>query len=506
MKTYKYKIVSVLLLLAISVQAQKFDKKITEKFKVNSDVIIEISANNTDVDIETWNKNEVSVEAVMEVEGVTEEEANKILKNWNFEALANKRKVEITSLSDDFEFNFDFDFDFPDIEIHEIDMPNLSALSELSALSGLSELSVLAELPEMPELPEMEIDGIDFDYEMYKKDSSYLKSYKAKVAKQVEKFKNSDWKKKLDSVRNSDEYKKNMAEFKKATKEIANEMKELNNSKEFKNMMIESKRVAEEVRREMLQNKSEFKEQVKEAKEASKMAKEMIKKMKLEGKFDSIKHGENVYFHYSNDKNSKIKIRKYFKIKVPKNATFDLNVRHGKLNVPNSTTKMSANLSYGNFIGGVFEGDNELKFSNSPVLINTINSGNITLKDVPNATFGTFSNANLFSNSSDVVIEVVGNDVALSQKFGSLEVLEIMPEFNNLNVILDYAKGTLNLSDASFNYNLNGKKSTIFIKDVLNKTNNSKNNGVANFQGFFGNKSSLNKLFVTGVYSTVNLN
>ena len=41
MKTYKYKIVTLaLLLLAISVQAQKFDKKITEKFKVNSDVVI----------------------------------------------------------------------------------------------------------------------------------------------------------------------------------------------------------------------------------------------------------------------------------------------------------------------------------------------------------------------------------------------------------------------------------------------------------------------------------
>ncbi|NOR28353.1 MAG: hypothetical protein GQ540_07480 [Lutibacter sp.] len=497
MKTYKYKIVTLaLLLLAISVQAQKFDKKITEKFKVNSDVVIEILADNTDVNIETWNRNEVSIEAVIEVEGVSKKEAEKIFKNWNFEALGNKRKVEITSLSDNFEFNFDFnfDFDFPEanIEIPHFDMPNIE-FAEF-------------EMPDMPEIPEMHLEELDFDYEMYKKDSSYLKTYKAKVAKQVKKFKNSDWKKKHDSVLNSDEYKHKMDELKKATQKMAKEVKELKNSKEFKNMMIESKKIAEEVRREMLENKSEFKEQMKEAKEASKMAMEMIKKMKEEGKFDSINHGENVYFHFKDKKNSKVKIRKYFKVKVPKKATFDLNVRHGKLNVPNSNTKMSANLSYGNFVGGIIEGDNELKFSNSPVLINTINSGNITLKNVPNATFGTFSNANLFSNSSDVVIEKVGNDVALSLKFGSLGVLEIAPNFKNLNVILDYAKGTLNLSDASFIYNLNSKKSTIFIKDSLYKSSKSKKDGVDTIQGFFEDKSSSNKLFVTGVYSTVNLN
>ena len=55
MKTYKYKIVALLMLLAFSVQAQKFDKKITDKFKVNSDAVIVINAVHTDVDIETWN-------------------------------------------------------------------------------------------------------------------------------------------------------------------------------------------------------------------------------------------------------------------------------------------------------------------------------------------------------------------------------------------------------------------------------------------------------------------
>jgi len=455
---------------------------------------------------------------------VSKKEAEKIFKNWNFEALANKNKVEINSLSDNSFFEFDGDFDFPDIEVHEIDIPDLSALSGLSGLSGLS---VLAEFPEMQdfseimeimEMPEMDFE-VEFDYDAYKKDSTYLKGYKMRIAKQVKKFKNSDWKKKLDSVRNSDEYKKNMEEFKKASKEMAIEMKELRNSKEFKLSMEEAKRISEEVRREMLENKSEFKAQMKEAKEASKMAMKLIKKMKEEGRLDSLNNfeegkldslhnfSENIYFGYKTDKNSKVKIKKYIKIKVPKKATFDLNVKHGKLNIPNSNTKMSSNVSYGNFIGGVIEGTkNELIFSNSSVEINLMNSGNITLKNVPNATFGTFENVNLFANSSDVVIEMVGKDVALSQKFGSLEVLEIDPEFKSMNVILDYAKGDLNLSKANFTYTINGKKSNIYVKDVLNKPTNNKKNDIDTVQGFFNNKSSSNKLSVTGVYSTVKLN
>ncbi len=510
MKVYKHKIFALLLLLAVSVQAQKFDKKIKEKFKVNSDVEVVINATHTDVDIETWNRNEVSIEAVMEIEGLPEEEAEKILEKWKFEALGNKSKVKITSVSNslDFDFNFDFDFDFPDIEVHEIDMPDLSALEKLSSLAGLSELSVLAELPEMPEMPEMDFE-VEFDYDAYKKDSSYLKGYKMRIAKQVKEFKESDYMKRLDSVRNSKEYKLKMIEFKEASKEMAKEMKEFKKSKEYKKAIEETRKVADQVRKEMLENKELMKDQMKVAKEASKKAMKIVKKMKEEGKFEEMKErGENVYFHYDDNKNSKVKIKKYFKIKVPKNAIFDLNVRHGKLNIPKSNKKISANVSYGNFIAGDIFGDkNVLKISNSPVLVNTINSGNITLKNVPNATFGTFENSNLFANSSDVVIESVGSNVALSQKFGKLEVLEIVSDFNNLNVILDYSSAIFNLSNVSYVYTINGKKSTFKLKNGVIQGSKTKNlSGITTIGGYYLDKNSSNKIHLTGVFSTATLN
>ena len=168
---------------------------------------------------------------------------------------------------------------------------------------------------------------------------------------------------------------------------------------------------------------------------------------------------------------------------------------------------MSANISYGDFIGGLIEGSgNNLKFSNSPVVINTINSGNVTLKNVPNATFGTFTNANLFANSSDVIIEKVGSDVALSQKFGEIDILEIDPLFQNLNIVLDYARGTFNFSKANYLFKINSKSTTLKLTESLSGIKNKSNDGVDFIEGFFNNKTSKNNVLLTGVYSTIKLN
>jgi len=504
MKTLKYKIVSlVVLFIAIGANAQKYDKKVTEKFKVNSDVAIVINASHTDIDVQTWNRNEVSIEAFIEVEGVDKEEANKIIKQWEFEALGNKSKVKISSSSNNmyFEFDGDFDFDFPEMEFElpemNFVMPELPELPEMLELDSLEFV-----FPEI-EFPEIEMEIEEFDYEEYKGDSLYLKKYKTRVAAQVEKFKNSDWKKKLDSTLSSDEFKRSIDSLKLMNVEVGKKLKVFINSEGFKQRIEESKRAAKEATKQVLKNKELIEQQTQHAKKAAAEAMKMVAEMKAEGKLNS---SENVYFNSRNNHNSKVKIRKYIKVKVPKKATFDLNVRHGKLNIPDSNTKMSAKIFYGDFIAGLIEGaKNNLEFTNSPVTIETISASNITLKNVPNATFGTFFNNNLFSNSSNVIIDEVGEDVALSQKFGNIEVNSVVPNFKNMNVIFDYAKGTLNFDDVAYNFQINGKKSKIYVGDVLTRTSNRGSDEIDSVKGFQKDKNSSNKLFLTGVFSTIKI-
>ena len=138
-KLVKYIGFFVAAFLISSLHAQKFDKKYKEKFKVNKNVELKINATNADIEVTTWNKNEVSIEAVITVEGLSKAEAEKFLNKWEFEALGNKTKVEINANANNFmhlgdhSFNFNFDnFNIPEInfdnfkiDIQDIDFPEI---------------------------------------------------------------------------------------------------------------------------------------------------------------------------------------------------------------------------------------------------------------------------------------------------------------------------------------------------------------------------------------------
>ena len=530
MKTYKYKILGISLLIALSVQAQKFDQTLTEKFKVNSDVTLRVDTDRTDISIEAWNKNEVSIEAHIEVEGLNEEEAQKILDNWRFKAEGTKKSVSISTISDILYFidhgaknpsevHISHEV-VPEMQYLNFEMPEIPEIPEIPELSEIVKLLEMPEMPEIPEIPEApeipEMDAFEFDYELYKKDSTYLKKYKVKIAKQVQVFKNSDWKKKMDSFKNSAAYKARVKEMQKYGEEIALRIKEsdwlkkmdqMKDSEEFKMKIEELKNAAKEIKVQMLENKEIWKEQAEIAKEADKMADIVVKQMKV-SVHDSISTGgQNVYYINSDKESLKLKIKKFIKIKVPKDAIFDLNVRHGKLNIPSSTKKMSVILSYGNFIAGNIDGeDNNLKLSNSSVVIDKLQAGIITLKNVPKALLGSITSSKLFANSSDVLIEEVGVDIALSQKFGKLEVQSLVPNFRGLNVVLDYCKADLNFSQADYNYQINSKETSLDLTSQLSEVSSNSVDGVKNIQGYFKSKSSPNKLFLTGVYSAIKLN
>ena len=93
---------------------------------------VEINASHAEIDVTTWNKNEVLVEAFLEIEGLTKKEAEKYLKNYKFEALGNSSKVSITSGGNNsFRFGdndfvvFNENFKMPEIVIPDFEMPEI---------------------------------------------------------------------------------------------------------------------------------------------------------------------------------------------------------------------------------------------------------------------------------------------------------------------------------------------------------------------------------------------
>ena len=75
LKTYKSIGFLIAAFFISGLQAQKFDKKYNETFKVNKDVLVQINASNADINVTTWNRNEVAVEAIITVEGLSKRDA-----------------------------------------------------------------------------------------------------------------------------------------------------------------------------------------------------------------------------------------------------------------------------------------------------------------------------------------------------------------------------------------------------------------------------------------------
>jgi hypothetical protein len=451
--------------------AQKFDKKFTENFKVNNDVEIIIDASNTEINVSTWNKNEVKVEAFIEIEGLSKEEAEKYFKNWNFEALVNKRKVKLTSqginslgLRNDFIIFNDSDFNFPDIELPDFEaivIPEMNFDFDFD-FDGMHILEDLENLDE--------IVGKDGEYSFEWNDGEDKISIKSK--KEWEAFKKSKKYKELKEKMSVAKIKmrKNLIESKKSLKEIK--------IKEMKEGLAKARLEIKKIDKEKI--KKEFAE-----------AKKHIMEMKLD--FNSSSNDLTI-------NGKKIKIKKRLEIKVPKNATFNLNTRHCKVKLPN--TKAFGKVSYGGFDASNLNGG-RLTIDYSKVSINDLNGCTLFLNNVTDANIASVTNTTLSNNSSGLNINIINENVNLSDKFGELTIHNFNPNFNNFVLNLSNSDASILLGDVktSFIYNINTSKldnKTSF--GAINKV--IKTNEISTTSNI-SNENTKNKFELNAEYSTI---
>ncbi|MBU3012667.1 hypothetical protein KO506_14735 [Polaribacter vadi] len=407
--------------------AQKFDKKFTENFKTNKDVEVAINASNTDINVTIWNKNEVQVEAFIEIEGISKEEAEKYFKDWNFEALGNSKKVKITSKGNN-TFNFKNDFVFFDNMNFDFEMPEVD-------FSGMKTIV----------LPDMDFD-FDFDLDLgFDNIFDDLDKNMGKDGKYEFRWKDDDYDIEINSKEEWEAFKKTK-EYEKLKKKLSLDKekmrKELAESKE--KMRVELKKVKEEFQKV---DKEEIKKQLEKAKKE-------LKKMK---------------FHFNSEdedliiNGKKINIKKRLEIKVPKDATFNLNTRHCKVKLPN--TVACGNVKYGSFFANNLKGG-ELTISYSPVIINGLFFSDLSLNNVVDAKIAFVQNSILNNNSSNVEIQVIDRNTNITDKLGELLINELD---------LNFGKLILNTSHSNVIINLNKVKTSLGFDLVKSKLDNISN-------------------------------
>lgn len=180
MKTIQIIKFSLCFLIGFTAIAQK-TKHFKESFKVTDNAEVFLNINNAEITIETWNKNRVDVEAEVTVNSESDEMNQKILENFNFEALGNSKKVEIKSGNISSKFGRRLARLNPDkIEILTEDIKGPPSPPK-------------PPLPPLP--PSLEEINLDFDMDQFNSEGkAYLKKFQDSIKAF---FNNSDYKKEM---------------------------------------------------------------------------------------------------------------------------------------------------------------------------------------------------------------------------------------------------------------------------------------------------------------------
>jgi hypothetical protein len=454
MKTSRKHIITAFLLTAsLALFAQKQSKNFKETFNVKKGAIVELNASHADIDVSTWGKNQVLVEATIEIDGLTKEEAQKYFKDFKFEALGNSSKVRIDVGGNSFNFGDNEFIIFnpeniviPEINIPEIDIPEFDF--------KMPEINIPEIDFEMPDIDLekfiIDLDSIEFDFEKYTKDGKdYFFRWKDDVRditiknkKEWEKFKKTkeykEWKKEMKE--NKEKMKE---EMRKGLKEAQKELKGIDLSK----LIGESLKIAEQalvnvdmegIINESLQEANKALKEIdreKIRKELSEVRREFRRSYRSDRVYDN---GEDELI--INDK--KVKITKKITVKVPKGVILDLNTRHCKLKLP----KMSASgkVSYGSFNSGGLDGG-ELNINYAPVQISSVANTTLNLKNVTDAKLVSVTQSTLNSDSSGLEIAELFSGTTIDASFGDVKIKKVNPTLKDFSMILNQADATINL-------------------------------------------------------------
>ena len=407
---------SLCLLFVVSSYAQK-SKTYTESFNVNKDTEVSLSADNAEIIIETWNKDRVDVEATITVDVEDEKLADKILENFEFEALGNSTKVEIRAGSNPFQSsrNISF-FSSGDVQPYVLYDDNVKIVTD--DIKGLKVPQPPS--PPVPPLPPS-VGNIKMDFDM-------------------ERF--------------NEEGKAYIIEFQK-------EIREMFEGSNFKEDMLEWK---EKFREEM--EKSGIKDSIKVITfrwrdEMRPVLREM--RDKLKEKRSELRERRNSFEGIRTNFNVKKKII----IKMPKEAKLDLNVKRSELKIA-SLHQIDANLNYSGLQIDELTGQNcSVSAMYSGVNIAKANGLNLNLKYAKKVNIGEVNQLISTSKTSNLIIDLVNQKAIIDGSFGDLVIKDISDDFNLVDINLKNSSAKLNVPDVNYNFYINSKASEINLDSKL---------------------------------------
>lgn len=475
MNSLKIKFMLICIMLTSVISAQQKLEKVKKTINVENDVIIDLDLSHIEVQVETWDKSNMEIEAYIESDKLSNDDLKKALDGWNLEVNGSGDYVSIKSTGT-FGSWAQSGLMFSDGESSsylralELEMANIPDLSDLKILTDIPELENLKfmddmpEVPTVPELPELPdgIYNVNFDYEAYKRDGEkymeqwskefeekYGKKYKDQMQVWARAFAKIDW----------DKYEKDME----AWGENFGEKFEKNYAKKFEAW-------GEAYGKRMEEWGEKFGEEY--AEKMEKRAEEMAARAE---NMQSILHEREAQLAERHAalanrqlglrntlENKDSKTIKTIKIKIPKKAKLKMNVRHGELKFSSVIYNLKADISHATLLAENIDGsDTSINVSYSPVSINNWNTGELLLNFVEKAEIKNAKSLMLTSNSSNIKLGALSGNSIINGSFGDLNVVKIDPNFKNLSIVLENSDAVINLPNVSYNLQYKGSRSKL---------------------------------------------
>lgn len=461
----KIKITICLFLLAISVSAQQKLDKISQSVKVNDNVTIDLNTSYTNIEIDTWNKDIIEVEATIESSTLTKEELKKYLDAWKISVDGSKDLVSITSDSQNQSWANMGLFDMQsmdalrDLELELANMPIMPKVDILIESLNMADMPKIPKMPNLPDLPEG-MNAIDFDYERYQEEGeTYMKQWRKEYGdKYGDTYtkKMEAWAKEVDSDA--------LAKYEKEMEAWGEKFGEEFGEKFGKDMEKWGEEFGENFGKSMENWGEEFGENFGKKMEAwgEEFGKQMEEQAKLHE--DHAKLNEDaqrtLFEHQTGSKN--LKVKKTIKIKMPKNAKLKLNVRHGELKVSSLINNLKADLMHATFLANSIDGEKtSINASYGSVLVKDWQTGELKLNFVENAILQHVNGLSLNANSSNIGIERLSGNAIISGSFGDLAIHQIDDTFNTINITLDNSNAAVKLPKTDYKLQYQGKHSRL---------------------------------------------
>ncbi|WP_459211685.1 hypothetical protein [Aquimarina rhabdastrellae] len=428
--------------------------KLQEKFTVNKDATLNLTTSYTNVIFETWNKNTIQVEAYVDSESLNDEQAKYLEDTWQIDAVGNSREVTIRSIA---KSNPRWSENVTQI--------NVQNAKEFEALNPkikelLAPIMKGIDNNPMPSALKENLASLNFNANEYQKNEE---KYVAQWEKQIkEKFGNN-----ANSV-----------------------------VKNWSNQLTKDVKSIPNVSQQDLSGEGQWRGQF--SREMEIWASQFINQM-------AANDGNITITYTTRSENKNTTSNRIIKVKMPKDALMRLNVRHGKVALPEYANNVKASLSHTQLSANVVDGaQTDIRVSYSPIVIQEWKQGRLVANYVKNCRIGNANTIQVNADSSNIYIEELNEKGAIAGSFGNIIIANMSKSFTALDVILENSDIKIAAPKTAFNFTYSGGMSRVKLPSSL-EVKARKSFGGEVISGFQTSRNTEKAIIINAKYSDIEL-